>query len=180
MRVINNITLLTVILTECGADHRARTGHGRASARRTRYPDRVIHAGEGHRHCVPRHPGRGRAFACHRSCWWWLRVPRSPARSRCSWQAPRSPLFTVAALGILLGTITTYDGPVRAARHPSILVIMQRLSGSGTPIESMPIWLQYLIQIISPTPHFRRLLAGGIALSRGQLIGGLAALFQVA
>jgi ABC-2 type transport system permease protein len=28
------------------------------------------------------------------------------------------------------------------------------LSGSSTPIESMPVWLRYLMQVISPTPHF--------------------------
>jgi ABC-2 type transport system permease protein len=35
-----------------------------------------------------------------------------------------------------------------------VLVVMQLLSGSSTPIESMPVWLQYLMQTISPTPHF--------------------------
>jgi ABC-2 type transport system permease protein len=28
------------------------------------------------------------------------------------------------------------------------------LSGSNTPMESMPTWLQYLMRTISPTPHF--------------------------
>jgi len=35
-----------------------------------------------------------------------------------------------------------------------VLLIMQLLSGSATPMESMPVWLQYLMQITSPTPHF--------------------------
>ncbi len=30
----------------------------------------------------------------------------------------------------------------------------QLLSGSSTPMESMPVPLQYLMQTISPTPHF--------------------------
>jgi len=30
---------------------------------------------------------------------------------------------------------------------------MMLLSGS-TPLESMPVWSQYLMKIISPTPHF--------------------------
>jgi len=28
------------------------------------------------------------------------------------------------------------------------------LSGSTTPLESMPVWLQYVMKVISPTPHF--------------------------
>jgi ABC-2 type transport system permease protein len=35
-----------------------------------------------------------------------------------------------------------------------VLLIMQLLSGSTTPLESMPVWLQYLMATISPTPHF--------------------------
>lgn len=61
--------------------------------------------------------------------------------------------FTVAALGIMLGTITASMGQFGLLVIP-ILVIMQLLSGSSTPMESMPVWLQYLMQIISPTPHF--------------------------
>jgi ABC-2 type transport system permease protein len=36
---------------------------------------------------------------------------------------------------------------------PAFLV-MQLLSGSTTPLESMPEWLRYLMLTISPTPHF--------------------------
>jgi ABC-2 type transport system permease protein len=35
-----------------------------------------------------------------------------------------------------------------------VLLVMQLLSGGATPMESMPIWLQYLMRTISPTPHF--------------------------
>jgi len=28
------------------------------------------------------------------------------------------------------------------------------LSGSTTPMESMPVWMQYVMNVISPTPHF--------------------------
>jgi ABC-2 type transport system permease protein len=35
-----------------------------------------------------------------------------------------------------------------------VLIVTQLLSGSSTPMESMPVWLQYLIKTISPTPHF--------------------------
>jgi ABC-2 type transport system permease protein len=61
--------------------------------------------------------------------------------------------FTVAALGILLGTIATTMGQFALLAAP-VLLIMQLLSGGATPMESMPVWLQYLMQITSPTPHF--------------------------
>jgi hypothetical protein len=35
-----------------------------------------------------------------------------------------------------------------------VLIVTQLLSGSSTPMESMPVWLQYLVKTISPTPHF--------------------------
>ncbi|MBO0710437.1 MAG: ABC transporter permease [Acetobacteraceae bacterium] len=61
--------------------------------------------------------------------------------------------FAVAALGILLGTIATTMGQFGLLAIP-ILVVLQLLSGSSTPMESMPVWLQYLMRVISPTPHF--------------------------
>jgi ABC-2 type transport system permease protein len=35
-----------------------------------------------------------------------------------------------------------------------VLMVTQLLSGSSTPMESMPVWLQYVVQTVSPTPHF--------------------------
>jgi ABC-2 type transport system permease protein len=35
-----------------------------------------------------------------------------------------------------------------------VLIVTQLLSGSSTPMESMPVWLQYVMRTISPTPHF--------------------------
>jgi ABC-2 type transport system permease protein len=35
-----------------------------------------------------------------------------------------------------------------------ILAATQLLSGGSTPMESMPVWLQYVMRTISPTPHF--------------------------
>src|SRR6516164_4978686 len=61
--------------------------------------------------------------------------------------------LTVAALGILLGTIATTMGQFALLAAP-VLLIMQLLSGGATPMESMPVWLQYVMQIISPSPHF--------------------------
>jgi ABC-2 type transport system permease protein len=61
--------------------------------------------------------------------------------------------LVVAALGILLGTLSTTMGQFGLLAMP-VLMVTQLLSGSSTPMESMPVWLQYLMQIISPTPHF--------------------------
>ncbi len=36
---------------------------------------------------------------------------------------------------------------------PTLLVI-QMLSGTVTPMESEPVWVQYLMRIIFPAPHF--------------------------
>jgi ABC-2 type transport system permease protein len=61
--------------------------------------------------------------------------------------------LVVAALGILLGTLSTTMGQFGLLAMP-ILMITQLLSGSSTPMESMPVLLQYVMKTISPTPHF--------------------------
>jgi ABC-2 type transport system permease protein len=61
--------------------------------------------------------------------------------------------LVVAALGILLGTLATNMGQFGLLAMP-VLMVTQLLSGSNTPMESMPIWLQYVVKTISPTPHF--------------------------
>jgi ABC-2 type transport system permease protein len=61
--------------------------------------------------------------------------------------------LVVAALGILLGTLATTMGQFGLLAMP-VLMVTQLLSGSSTPMESMPVWLQYVVQTISPTPHF--------------------------
>jgi ABC-2 type transport system permease protein len=61
--------------------------------------------------------------------------------------------LVVAPLGILLGTLSTTMGQFGLLAMP-VLMITQLLSGSSTPMESMPVWLQYVMQTISPTPHF--------------------------
>ena len=62
-------------------------------------------------------------------------------------------VFTVAALGIALGTIASTMGQFGLLSIP-VLLVMMLLSGSTTPMESMPVWLQYVMKVISPTPHF--------------------------
>jgi len=61
--------------------------------------------------------------------------------------------LAVAALGVLLGTLSTTMGQFGLLAMP-VLIVTQLLSGSSTPMESMPIWLQYVMKTISPTPHF--------------------------
>jgi len=83
---------------------------------------------------------------------WWLQVPIAGSLTLFLGGAALYA-FTVAALGILLGTETTSMGQFGLLAIP-VLVVMQLLSGGATPMESMPVWLQYVMQIISPTPHF--------------------------
>jgi ABC-2 type transport system permease protein len=83
---------------------------------------------------------------------WWLKVPiaGSPLLfmgGSCFY------VFTVAALGIGLGTVASTMGQFGLLSIP-VLLVMMLLSGSSTPMESMPVWLQYLMNVISPTPHF--------------------------
>jgi ABC-2 type transport system permease protein len=60
--------------------------------------------------------------------------------------------FSVTSMGILLATFTTSMGQFGLLVIP-VLVVLQMLSGSSTPMESMPVWLQNGMQIF-PTPHF--------------------------
>lgn len=83
---------------------------------------------------------------------WWLQVPITGSillflGGSCFY------VFTVAALGIALGTIASTMAQFGLLSIP-VLMVMMLLSGSTTPLESMPVWLQYLMKFISPTPHF--------------------------
>jgi ABC-2 type transport system permease protein len=60
--------------------------------------------------------------------------------------------FSVTALGILIATFTTSMAQFGLLCIP-ILVILQLLSGSSTPIETMPVWLQEIMKL-TPTTHF--------------------------
>lgn len=61
-------------------------------------------------------------------------------------------LVSVTGLGILLATFTT-SMPQFGLLVMPVLVIMNLLSGSTTPIESIPFWLQAIMQG-SPSTHF--------------------------
>jgi ABC-2 type transport system permease protein len=62
-------------------------------------------------------------------------------------------VIAVAALGIALGTVAATMAQFGLLSIP-VLLVMMLLSGSTTPMESMPVWLQYVMNVISPTPHF--------------------------
>jgi ABC-2 type transport system permease protein len=83
---------------------------------------------------------------------WWLQVPVAGSRllflsGACFY------VFAVAALGIALGTIASTMAQFGLLSIP-VLLVMMLLSGSTTPLESMPVWLKYVMLVISPTPHF--------------------------
>ncbi len=83
---------------------------------------------------------------------WWLQVPITGSLllflgGSCFY------VFTVAALGIALGTIASTMAQFGLLSIP-VLLVMMLLSGGTTPMESMPVWLAQLMNVISPTPHF--------------------------
>lgn len=83
---------------------------------------------------------------------WWLQVPIAGSiwlflGGACIY------VFTVASIGIALATVASTMAQFGLLSIP-VLLVMMLLSGSTTPLESMPVWLQYVMKIISPTPHF--------------------------
>lgn len=72
-------------------------------------------------------------------------------------------LFSVTSLGILIATASTSMAQFGLIVMP-VLIVMILLSGSTTPIESMPTWLRTAMQV-SPSTHF-------VALSQAILYRG--------
>ena len=60
--------------------------------------------------------------------------------------------FSVTALGILLATFSNSMPQFGLLAMPT-LVIFELLSGGTTPLETMPAWLQFLMNL-TPAPHF--------------------------
>lgn len=131
-----------------------RAGHGRASACHASGAG-GNHAFEDHRQ-RPRHPDRCRLVPCFRG----PVVAQGSNRRLAQLFLAGATLYTltVAALGILLGTIASTMGQFALLAAP-VLLVMQLLSGGATPMESMPIWLQYLMRTIQHDTAFRRLFA---------------------
>ncbi|MFZ3032799.1 MAG: ABC transporter permease [Parvibaculum sp.] len=60
--------------------------------------------------------------------------------------------FSVTALGIMLATFSNSMPQFGLLAMP-VLVIFELLSGGTTPLETMPDWLQFAMQL-TPAPHF--------------------------
>ena len=60
--------------------------------------------------------------------------------------------FSVTSLGLLVATFTGTMPQFSLLVLP-ILIVMNLLSGGTTPMESMPVWLQTIMQI-APSTHF--------------------------
>ncbi len=72
-------------------------------------------------------------------------------------------LFSITSLGILLATLARSMPQFGLLAIP-VFVVMNLLSGSTTPLESMPVWLQNVMQF-SPSTHY-------VALSQAVLYRG--------
>jgi ABC-2 type transport system permease protein len=149
MRVINNITMLAVILTGAALIREREQGTVEHLLVMPVVPAEIMLAKiVANALVILIAAGLSLAFVVQ----WWLNVPIAGSLSLFLAGAALYA-FTVAALGILLGTQASSMGQFGLLAIP-VLVIMQLLSGGATPMESMPVWLQYVMRIISPTPHF--------------------------
>jgi len=83
---------------------------------------------------------------------WWLQVPIAGSALLFLFGSIIY-MLAVAALGIALATLTSTMAQFGLLVGPVLLILML-LSGATTPMESMPVWLQYLMSAISPMPHF--------------------------
>jgi ABC-2 type transport system permease protein len=149
MQVINNITMLAVILTGAALIREREQGTVEHLLVMPLVPAEIMLAKiVANALVILVAAGLSLAFVVQ----WWLKVPIAGSLTLFLAGAALYA-FTVAALGILLGTQATSMGQFGLLAIP-VLVIMQLLSGGATPMESMPVWLQYVMRIISPTPHF--------------------------
>ncbi len=149
MQVINNITMLAVILTGAALIREREQGTVEHLLVMPLVPAEIMLAKIiTNALVILVAAGLSLAFVVE----WWLAVPVAGSLTLFLAGATLYA-FTVAALGILLGTQTTSMGQFGLLAIP-VLVVMQLLSGGTTPMESMPVWLQYVMRIISPTPHF--------------------------
>ena len=149
MQVINNITMLAVILTGAALIREREQGTVEHLLVMPVVPAEIMLAKIiANALVILIAAGLSLSFVIQ----WWLKVPIAGSLSLFL-AGGALYAFTVAALGILLGTQTSSMGQFGLLAIP-VLVVMQLLSGGATPMESMPVWLQHVMRIISPTPHF--------------------------
>jgi ABC-2 type transport system permease protein len=82
---------------------------------------------------------------------WWLAVP-IPGSIPLFIVGQVIYLFAVTSLGIFLATLAS-SMPQFAPLAMSVFLVLELLSGGATPLESMPVTLQKIMQF-SPTTHF--------------------------
>ena len=149
MQIINNLTMLTIILTGAALIRERELGTVEHLLVMPVVPAEIMLSKSlANGIVILAAAGLSLLFVVQ----WWLQVPIAGSTllflgGSCFY------VFTVAALGILLGTVASTMGQFGLLAIPVILVLML-LSGTTTPMESMPVWLQYLMNVISPTPHF--------------------------
>ena len=149
MQVINNLTMLTVILTGAALIRERELGTVEHLLVMPVVPAEIMLSKSlANGLVILAAAGLSLLFVVQ----WWLQVPVAGSillflGGSCFY------VFTVAALGILLGTVASTMGQFGLLAIP-VLLVMMLLSGGTTPMESMPVWLQYLMKVISPTPHF--------------------------
>ena len=149
MQIINNLTMLTIILTGAALIRERELGTVEHLLVMPVVPAEIMLSKSlANGIVILAAAGLSLLFVVQ----WWLQVPIAGSTwlflgGSCFY------VFTVAALGILLGTVASTMGQFGLLAIPVILVLML-LSGTTTPMESMPVWLQYLMKVISPTPHF--------------------------
>jgi ABC-2 type transport system permease protein len=149
MQIINNLTMITVILTGAALIREREQGTvEHLLVMPVVAPEIMISKILANGIVILAAAGLSLLFVVQ----WWLQVPVAGSTllflgGSCFY------IFTVAALGILLGTVASTMGQFGLLSIP-VLLVMMLLSGGTTPMESMPAWLQHLMQVISPTPHF--------------------------
>src|ERR1700745_3629474 len=149
MQIINNLTMLTVILTGAALIREREQGTVEHLLVMPVVPAEIMLAKMFANGLVILVAAMlSLQFVVH----WWIGAPIAGSIFLFMIGAALYALV-VAALGILLGTLSTTMGQFGLLAMP-VLIVTQLLSGSSTPMESMPVWLQYLIKTISPTPHF--------------------------
>jgi ABC-2 type transport system permease protein len=149
MQIISNLTMITVILTGAALIREREQGTVEHLLVMPVVPAEIMVAKIlANGMVILAAAGLSLAFVVQ----WWLQVPVAGSTllflgGACFY------VFTVAALGIALGTVASTMGQFGLLSIP-VLLVMMLLSGSTTPLESMPVWLQYVMKVISPTPHF--------------------------
>jgi ABC-2 type transport system permease protein len=149
MQIINNLTMITVILTGAALIREREQGTvEHLLVMPVVAPEIMISKILANGIVILAAAGLSLLFVVQ----WWLQVPVAGSTllflgGSCFY------IFTVAALGILLGTVASTMGQFGLLSIP-VLLVMMLLSGGTTPMESMPVSLQHLMQVISPTPHF--------------------------